>query len=87
MFLDILDISYVSATSILITNFLFQLQESAKVYATPSGFLTGASQGARSTMQFARADVNSWADELHASQAFHLEEGHHLREQQDVIEV
>lgn len=87
MFLDILDISYVSATSILITNFLFQLQEAAKNLAASSGFLVGTSQGARSTMQFARADVDTWADELHASQAAHLEEGHDLREQQDVIEV
>lgn len=87
MFLDILDISYVSATSILITNFLFQLQEAARVYATPSDFLAGASQGVRSTVRFARADIDSWTEERNASQDAHLEEGNVLRERQDVIEV
>ncbi|EIW53112.1 uncharacterized protein TRAVEDRAFT_24424 [Trametes versicolor FP-101664 SS1] len=78
VFLAILDILYESSTAILITNFLFQIQDAAAVRAASSDFQAATWQDTHSILQFARADVDNWAIELQCSRE---DEGDNQKEQ------
>lgn len=80
IFADFVAITYDSFTTILIVHFLVRLQEAARPESDSVFFGSGAWEDtAVGTLQFARADVDSWAREpewgMRSSPVFVLEEG------------
>lgn len=65
---DFVAITYDSFATILVTRFLVRLQEAARP-VTGSECLRSGTLAGTGTLQFARADVDSWARELGPEQS------------------